>query len=149
MPPPWNEMLPSSVIPSFCHSVSIYFPIIIWTTIAHIQLEINIWMYLINIRATNEFSFDSMIFDEVMPLKIWKKWESTFKRFLKKKPLLIFNAIYHMNLSYRFTGWVGIWYRSILNLVQVRLFLTELCLLFKKKSYINGFIAYSEIKQMS
>lgn len=85
MPPPWNEMLPSSVIPSFCHSVSIYFPIIIWTTIAHIQLEINIWMYLINIRATNEFSFDSMIFDEVMPLKIWKKWESTFKRFFFKK----------------------------------------------------------------
>lgn len=65
----WNR----SVIPSSCQSVIIHFPIIIWTIVAHIQLEFNILMYLINSQATYEFSFGSLIFDEVMPLELWKK----------------------------------------------------------------------------
>lgn len=45
MPPPWNGwgilsiVLPRSVIPSFCHSFIIHFPIIISTIVAHIQLK--------------------------------------------------------------------------------------------------------------
>lgn len=59
-----------SVVPSFCHSVIIHFPIIISTTVAHIQLKFEIRMYLMHILVRFEFSSGSLIFDKVMPLEL-------------------------------------------------------------------------------
>lgn len=61
MPLPWNGwgIKCCSVIPSFCLSISIHFPIIILTTVAHIRLE---------------FCSVLMILP-VMPIELWKKNE--------------------------------------------------------------------------
>lgn len=61
MPLPWNgwAIKCCSVIPSFCLSISIHFPIIILTTVAHNELE---------------FCSVLMILP-VMPVELWKKKE--------------------------------------------------------------------------
>lgn len=66
-------VLTHSVIHSFCHSIIIYFPIIMSTTIIHMKFKYNILMYLINIQAEFEFSFGLMIFDKVMHLELKRK----------------------------------------------------------------------------
>lgn len=43
--------------------MEIHFSIIISTTIVHIQLKFDIWMYLINKQVQFEFYFGPVIFD--------------------------------------------------------------------------------------
>lgn len=49
--------------------MEIQFSIIISTTIVHIQLKFDIWMYLINKQVQFEFYFGPVIFDRVVQLE--------------------------------------------------------------------------------
>lgn len=99
-----------SALLSFCHSVIIHFPIIISTSVAHIQLKFDTWMWLMNI----EFEFGLMIFDRVMPLELRKNGKFTFLS-LSQQPLYVFNS----NLIYGCV--IKIYKVSLsLNLVLVR-----------------------------
>lgn len=94
-----------SVIPSFCHSVTIHFPIIILTTIAaHIQLKFDILMYMYH-DYTGRVWIWFWLDDFFTELCLLKKLEIHFHIIISKIIANIQTQIWYINESYKYTGW--------------------------------------------